>query len=276
MQNHLKTTEKQFNISPAHMAQWTVDKMVSQNSTHIQGLLYSKNLLPEQLESLYVIQLGELNAYSKVRNISELYGEDDVISNLKYASYNPDHFLSSVTGHILKLVGGHNIEVYSHCDVRTKSVVLDLRRTSLILYNLISNAIIHTRIKNKIIEISAFTKDDNFVISVKDNGRRISAEKRKNLFFAYENKPVLKTTDITNPGLTLGGLGLSVCLKAAKDMGGDILYIPPRYYGNEFQLIIPQGNHSSIAGEVIIAEPDIDDLKVYLAGAILSLIEDNR
>lgn len=276
MQNQLKTAEKSPNISTGHMAQWVVDKMVSGNSVHIQSLLYSKNLMPDQLESVYVIQLGELSTYSKIRNIAELYDRDDDISSLKYASYNPEHFISSVTKHALRLTGGHNIEVYSSCDTQTKSAVFDLRRTSLILYNLISNAIMHTKLKNKVIEIHAFTKGDDFIISVKDNGRRISAEKRKNLFFAYENTPVLKSADMADAGLFISGLGLSVCLKTAKDMGGNIVYIPPRDYGNEFQLIIPQTAHSNIVGEPILAEPDLDELKTCLAGAMLSLIRDNK
>lgn len=276
MQKQLSPAQKSLNISTGHMAQWVVDKMVSNNSAHIQGLLYSKNLLPEQLESAYIIQLNELNTYSKIRNIAVLYDRDDDLSSLNFASYNPNHFISSVTKHVIRLTGEHNIEVYSSCDAQTKNAVFDLRRTSLILYNLISNSITHNKHKSKVIEIRAFTKDDNFIISVKDNGRRIPANKRKTLFSAYENKPVLTSANMADIGLSLGGLGLSVCLKAAKDMGGNIVYLAPIECGNEFQLIIPQAAHSSLVGETILAEPDFDDLKICLAGAILSLIEDNR
>lgn len=275
MDNRLSTANKTVEISPARMIQWTVDKMVSRTSVHLQGLMYAQNLLPEQLESLYIVHLNELNTYSRVRNIAELYGEADDVSSLKYASYNPEHFLNSVTKHILRLTGEHNIEIFSSCDIRIKSAVFDLRRTSLILYNLISNSIMHTKLKQKVIEIRAFMRNNNFVISVKDNGRGISAEKHRNLFYAFENKPVLKSADLTDIGLSLGGLGLSVCRKAARDMGGDVTYVSSMDRGNEFELTIPQSGRKIDFGETVLAEPDTDELKICLAGAILSLLVKN-
>ncbi len=272
MQSLLKTNEKSFKVTPVRMVQWAVDNMVSRTSVPLQSLMYAKNLLPEQLDSLYVVHLNHMNTYSKVRNIAELYSEDDDVSSLKYASYNLAHFLDSVTKHIIKLTGEHGVDIVSCCDSRIKSATFDLRRTSLILYNLISNSIMHNRVKNKLITISAFIRDDNLVISVKDNGRSISAEKRKNLFSAFENKPSLKATDLSEVGLSIGGLGLSVCRKAAREMCGDVVYIPSKERGNEFELIIPQTGRADAFGETILAEPDLDELTLCLSGAILSLL----
>ncbi len=259
-------------ICPVRMAQWAVDKMVSRTSIHLQNMMYSNNLTPDQLESLYIVHWSELNTYSSIRNISELYGEDDDVSALKFASYNPEHFVNSAVKNILKLVRERNIEIVSTCDKNLKSATFDLRRTSLILYNLVSNSIIHSKSKDKLINIKCFMRDDNFVISVADNGRTIPPDKRKTLFLAYDNKPTLSSAGLKDIGLSLGGLGLAVCRKTARDMGGEVVYVTAKEQGNIFELIIPQSRQVEAFGDTILAEPDIDELKICLAGAMLDLI----
>ncbi len=272
--NNLKTENFSAPLSAVRMAQWTVDKMVSYTAVLLQGLIYSQNLLPEQLEHLCAIQRYEQMAYSKIRNISELCSDEaEPISTLKLASYNAEHYLSAVTAHIRKLVSNHNVEISSFCDSSCKSVILDLRRTSLVVYNLVSNSIIHNRLKQKVINIRAFMRGGDFVISVWDNGRGIPPSVRRTMFSAYENIPALKSGTAINP-LILSGLGLSVCKKAAHDMSGDVFYVSSKTGGTEFELIIPQTNRTGAFGDTTIAEPDLQELEICLSGALLHLYKE--
>ncbi len=253
------------------MAQWTVDKMIAKTSVRLQAMLYSQNLSPEEFEHLCLIRMIEQSAYSKVRNITELYGDADEVSAPRFASYNVDHYLNSVTSHILKLTEGDNIEIIVSCDSGCKNAVFDLRRVGIVLYNLISNSIIHNKYKHKVISIRGFLRGNDFVISVTDNGKGIAPETRRTMFSAYENKPDLRAASIIDSGLVLGGIGLSVCRKVAKDMAGDVFYVPAKGTGTTFELIIPQTNRINLFGETVIANPDLEELEIFLSSALLHL-----
>ncbi|MBQ7109467.1 MAG: hypothetical protein IJN99_03800 [Clostridia bacterium] len=257
--------------SPVRLAQWVTEKMLSRTTVTLQGMMYNNNLLPEQVENLYLVYMQEQNAYSRIRNIAELYGEPDSVSSLMLATYNPEQYLNALVRHILKLTAGHSIEIIVNCDSTLKGTVFDLRRTNLILYNLISNAIIHNNYKQKVITVRAFKRDKDFVISVKDNGRGISPSVRKTMFSAYENKPDLKTYSSADNSFELKGLGLSVCKKAATEMNGSIAYVPSRFGGAEFELIIPQNQKITFSCDTLIPEIDISEAEICLAGAILFL-----
>lgn len=266
------TKEKtSVSVTPLRMAQWTVDKMIAKTSVRLQAMLYSQNLSPEEFEHLCLIRMIEQSAYSKVRNITELYGDADEVSAPRFASYNVSHYLNSVTSHILKLTEGDNIEIIVSCDSGCKNAVFDLRRVGIVLYNLISNSIIHNKYKHKVISIRGFLRDNDFVISITDNGRGISPSIRRTMFSAYENKPDPRSASIIDSGLVLGGLGLSVCRKVAKDMDGDVFYVPTKGSGTTFELVIPQNNRLNLLGEAIIANPDFEELEIFLASALLHL-----
>ena len=265
------TKEKtSVSVTPLRMAQWTVDKMIAKTSVRLQAMLYSQNLSPEEFEHLCLIRMIEQSAYSRVRNITELYGDADEVSAPRFASYNVNHYLDSVTSHILKLTASDNIEIIVSCDSGCKNAVFDLRRVGIVLYNLISNSIIHNKYKHKVISIRGFLRDNDFIISVTDNGRGISPSIRT-MFSAYENKPDPRSAAIIDSGLVLGGIGLSVCRKVAKDMEGDVFYVPTKGSGTTFELVIPQANRRNLLGETIIANPDLEELEIFLAGALLHL-----
>ena len=136
--------------SPVRLAQWVTEKMLSRTTVTLQGMMYNGNLIPEQVENLYLVYMQEQHAYSRIRNIAELYGEPDSVSSLRLATYNPEHYLNALVRHILKLTAGHSIEIIVNCDNTQKSAIFDLRRTNMILYNLISNAIIHNNYKQNL------------------------------------------------------------------------------------------------------------------------------
>jgi len=58
-QNNLSHTP----ASPVRLAQWVTEKMLSRTTVTLQGMMYNNNLLPEQVENLYLVYMQEQNAY---------------------------------------------------------------------------------------------------------------------------------------------------------------------------------------------------------------------
>lgn len=257
-------------INPVRMSQWAIDKLMEKTSPYLQSVMYVKNMEPEQLECIYKTKLYIAKTYSDIHNIAELYGTDDSISTLRFASYNINHFLCASTNHIRKIFDSGNINIRYDCSQSSSSVYLDIRRTSLILFNLISNSIIHTKNKNKEIDISAFRRGDDFVLRVSDNGQGIHPDIRKNLFTVSDKKMSSLLMSKTGGGLSLTGIGLVVAQKSALDMNGSLTYIPSKS-GTVFELTVPQHRHCFSFGETINFEPSPREYEIYLSSALLSL-----
>ena len=275
MINDLKATYSNENIDPVRISQWAIDNLMEKTSPYLQTLMYVKNLEPEQLECIYKTKLYITKTYSDIHNIAELYGADDAVSSLKFASYNIEHFLNAATKQILKMFDKYDIDILFDCSKTSKNVYLDIRRTSLILFNLISNSIIHTKNKEKIIKISAYHRGDDFVLSVSDNGQGIKPSMRDNLFTISDKLLSSKFMDRTGSGLILTGIGLPVAQKSAKDMGGTLVYIPSKS-GAVFELSIPQHKHNMTFGEIINYEPTQYEYELYFSSAILFLEQINE
>ncbi|MGN1092590.1 MAG: sensor histidine kinase [Monoglobaceae bacterium] len=275
MINDLKATYSNENIDPVRISQWAIDNLMEKTSPYLQTLMYVKNLEPEQLECIYKTKLYITKTYSDIHNIAELYGADDAVSSLKFASYNIEHFLNAATKQILKMFDKYNIDILFDCSKTSKNVYLDIRRTSLILFNLISNSIIHTKNKEKIIKISAYHRGDDFVLSVSDNGQGIKPSMRDNLFTISDKLLSSKFMDRTGSGLILTGIGLPVAQKSAKDMGGTLVYIPSKS-GAVFELSVPQHKHNMTFGEIINYEPTQYEYELYFSSAILFLEQINE
>ena len=109
-------------------------------------------------------------------------------------------------------------------------------------------------------------RGDDFVISVTDNGKIIPPSSRDELFSAFEKSLI----EISPDTLSLKGLGLSVCRKAARDMGGDTIYVPSSKY-NRFEFYIPQADNPQSISETVACIPDPNEIELYLAEALLSI-----
>lgn len=268
MQDKLSDDTKK--ISPVRISQWIVDKLIADTYSPMQYLLHGENYSPEQLEYLHKIRLLQLSTQAKVRNIAELYGEEDDISSLRLAVYNPKEYLSALINQIISLINNRKVEIILNWDDNCKGVVLDARRTNIIIYNLISNAVIHSKNATKLITVNAFMRGDDFVISVSDNGRKISVAKQKKLFSAFEHSLTVKTPKMIDP-LCLSGLGLSVCRKAARDMDGDVVFVPSSKF-NIFELSIPQRRKIGMFYETTVFVPVRSEAELYMSSAMLHLL----
>ena len=263
-------TDRNF-IDPIRVMQWEVEGCLSKTGVLIDGLLYSKNLLPEQMEALYKIKLTDLRLLARIRNYAEFYSTVDATSRLRLATYNAEKFFSKVVGKILTFLEGKDISIELSCEVGDKSVVLDSRRTKIILYNLLSNAIIHSGRKSISIKVDVYVRGDYLVIDITDNGKCISEDRRRKLFELEEMMPVSKPEDLS----MLKGLGLAVSRKLAREMDGDVLYVPSSRY-NRFEVTISQNVRYKYLNEDVTYIADSEETEMYMAEAIISLLNENN
>lgn len=258
-------------IDPIRVMQWEVEGGLSNTEVLIDGLLYSKNLLPEQLESLYKVRMTNLGLLSRIRNYAELYSAADATSSLKFATYNAEKFFSTVIESILKFLEGKDISIELSCETGDKSVILDSRRTKIIMYNLLSNSIIHAGRKSVSIDANVYMRGDYLVIDITDDGKCISESRRRKLFDLEKMIPVSKPEDLS----MLKGLGLAVSRKLAREMNGDVVYVPSSRY-NRFEITIPQNERCSYLNEDVAYIADPEETEMYMAEAILSLLNESN
>jgi signal transduction histidine kinase len=124
--------------------------------------------------------------------------------------------------------------------VYTNSVVtivcMDSNLVTNILINLISNAIKFSPEKG-IIKVTSFVEDNNFVITVEDNGIGISEEDQQYLFqrfFRAKNAINIQGT----------GLGLHIVTKYLELMNGRIEMSSKLNEGSTVTIYIPQPTHA--------------------------------
>lgn len=263
----MNLTGSDSDVEPVEIMQWLVDNMTAEVSDYLQWLISADNLLPEQLEALYKVKMFVNQACARVHNIAAIYGKGEVYK-LRPVCYDAKQFMEAAVRQITEFLDDESVEIrLDGCDCG--SVVFDMRRMSVILYNLVSNSVIHVRKNEKLIEISASMSGDSFVVSVRDNGRGISLEKRKKMFSAYENN--FTPAKMTKDGLMkLSGMGLSVCRKLAREMGGDVEYAASSKGGTEFRVWIPQ-NRAGIVCEPSVFIPNTELMEKCLASARLYL-----
>lgn len=121
--------------------------------------------------------------------------------------------------------------VYQHTGVSGK-VRLDPALLKNSAINLISNAIKYSG-ENTFIEFNTELRDDDLVITVKDNGIGIPKEDQENLF-----EPFFRAHNTGNiPGT---GLGLNIVKRYVELMGGQVVYESVQNQGTTIKLIFPQ------------------------------------
>jgi signal transduction histidine kinase len=115
-------------------------------------------------------------------------------------------------------------------------VCIDTHLVTNILINLVSNAIKFSP-DNGIIRVTSFVKDNNFIITVEDNGIGISDEDQQHLFerfFRAKNAINIQGT----------GLGLHIVNKYVQLMNGRIEMKSRLNAGSTITIYIPQPTHA--------------------------------
>ncbi len=115
-------------------------------------------------------------------------------------------------------------------------VVSDHEKISLIISNLLNNAIKYCKL-NKSVEICIYIENNIVNISVKDKGEGISEEKKQQIFDRFN-----RTKNIINSEERGAGLGLSISLYFAELIEAEIIFSTTSGVGSKFILKLNQGN----------------------------------
>ncbi len=131
------------------------------------------------------------------------------------------------------MTGHESLKISTYLDVDT--VMFDPLRLSIILNNLISNAIKYSdpAKETQMITIRSFSESDKVCISVQDNGLGIEAQNLEKIFDMFY------VTQNNNKG---SGLGLYIAKQAAEKLNSSLQVTSAPGVGTTFQLIISNHN----------------------------------
>ncbi len=199
------------------------------------GLL---NIVESSIQSGdYDIALESAGHISRsLKSLDVLVDEILTLTKMKYSD-EPDQVIdifALVDDSLRKL---SHLPNYDRLDIRTRhgftrTLMVKSSRIKLITENLISNAIKYqdTSKDDSYIHISSYSKDDKFILEVRDNGLGIPEEFREKMFRMFQR---------FHPKDSYGsGLGLYMMKKSADIINAELV-VEHLEQGTMFQLIIP-------------------------------------
>jgi signal transduction histidine kinase len=154
----------------------------------------------------------------------------------RYVTFNVSEFLAKICTDIQSIARNGQQIYYQH----TGREVIELDDSLLrnIIFNLLSNAIKFTGDDGKI-EIFSSVNEDDFTITIRDNGIGISEEDQVHLFERF-----FRASNATNIQGT--GLGLHIVSKYAELLNGNISFESELEKGSSFTLTFNINNKHSI------------------------------
>lgn len=176
------------------------------------------------------------NCYRLVRLVNNLVDMSKFDSGyFKLDLHNHDivNVVEGITLSVVDYAKNKGIELLFDTDVEEKEMAIDLDKIERIMLNLLSNAIKFTNEGGQIL-VSLWDKEDKIVISIKDNGTGIPADKLDFIFERFGQ--VDKTLARNKEG---SGIGLSL-VKSIVDMHeGNIKVLSEFGQGSEFIIELP-------------------------------------
>ena len=150
--------------------------------------------------------------------------------------YNPERLLQEITDSFLPLAAQKGLKLKSDISNTLNGLYLgDSMKVRQIVVNILSNAIKYTREGN--ISLSAFvpdTKDDQFIIAIKDSGPGMTEEEQKLIF-----KEFTRLNPQHNNGAEGTGLGLTITLQLVHLLDGELTLESKKGEGSTFTVKLP-------------------------------------
>ncbi|MGE5194884.1 MAG: sensor histidine kinase [Deltaproteobacteria bacterium] len=148
-----------------------------------------------------------------------------------------EELLKLATGRLSERAREAGVALSVSADENTSQamVLCDASAVEQILFNLVDNACKYAvRGENKTLEIEARSARGRMRLLVRDYGPGISSEQRRRLF-----QPFRKSADEAARSAPGVGLGLALCRRLARDMGGELHLDPLTIDGAAFVLSLP-------------------------------------
>ncbi len=131
---------------------------------------------------------------------------------------------------------GLELRIEADTDTRAAQLRVDPMTLEQILFNLTANACKYAAPDSDPRELilSATRDRQSVLLSVRDHGPGLSAEARRKLFQPFSKSAA--EAAVSAPGV---GLGLALCRRLARELGGDLSHRRPERRGAEFRLRLP-------------------------------------
>ena len=190
------------------------------------------NLTEDQKEYLGKIQQISVDGLGMVRNLLDSRKLDETGIELKEASLDFAHVVSSLVKHYGTIAEKKKIAIDLKVSGET-TLRADKNYLSRMVENLLSNAIKFSQ-EHKKIECDLIRKNGVIEFSVKDQGPGISKEDQSKLFLRFQSLTARPTA-----GESSTGLGLYITKSIADKMGAEILCESELGKGAKFTLRLP-------------------------------------
>jgi light-regulated signal transduction histidine kinase (bacteriophytochrome) len=161
--------------------------------------------------------MHDILSYSEVSNAPQRRVEVDLKESLDIALQNLQHHIEECSATI---------------DVSDlPSVTADRTQIVMVFQNLISNALKYRRQVSPHIFIGAVREDDQWRISVRDNGQGFSPEYASGIFEPFKR--------LHGPNVAGSGIGLATCKRVVERLGGHIWADSTPGQGSTFNFTLP-------------------------------------
>ncbi len=193
--------------------------------TAIKGFLQIGAANPDLRDNYYEIILDEVN------RIESIVQDFMMLSKPKSSIQLEEIDIEDVVSYVLRLLDpeatSKNINLTFTCNIVENSFQSEPKRLKQILLNIISNAIDATA-KDGNVEVSAYTREDDLILSIIDDGQGLSDQDLAKLgepFFTTKEKGT--------------GLGVMVTKKMVNDLNGMIAYKSELDQGTSVTISLP-------------------------------------
>ena len=184
------------------------------------------------LKSVTLINNSANSAYKLLANLLEWARSQTGLIEFKPERTKLKDVIDLAIGNTQSLATDKNISLIHNLGNRIE-VFVDKNMMNTVLRNLITNAIKYTQ-RGGEINIGAFVRDNNVIVSVIDNGVGISSEIMGKLFKISEKVSMAGTEKETGTGL-----GLLLCKEFVEKHGGDIWVESHLGKGSAFKFSLP-------------------------------------
>ncbi|MFD2033888.1 two-component regulator propeller domain-containing protein [Belliella marina] len=184
------------------------------------------------LNKLTLVQKNAAYLHQLIGNLLEFRKAETGLSQLTVGEYNLSLYLEQWVQNYLPLAKKRHIQLSCSLSERNMLARFDFEKLQIIINNLLSNALKHA-VDNDKIQVSLYSDEQSFYISVSDNGLGIAVEDKKRIFeWFYQSGTKLKK------GGT--GIGLALAKSLTELHHGAIQVVSEQGKGTTFIVEIPR------------------------------------
>ncbi|MEO5911927.1 MAG: GAF domain-containing sensor histidine kinase [Pelobium sp.] len=192
---------------------------------------FSTDTDSEELVSIFNKSLGDV--FHLIEQMEILNSVENFPINNYIEEFDLQKFLKENIKNFNNVAESKSIKLNFNCNEESAMIKTDKNFLNRILNNLISNALKFSYF-DKSITINLLKKDNQFIISVQDEGPGLSLEDQKKLFGKFS-----KLTSKPTNNESSSGLGLFIVNELVKNLKGSIKVESTLNEGSTFSVILP-------------------------------------